>query len=136
MSHKPTVAQESSLTKSVLGQLIMLTLQFLLGMAINLMGEPESAFAKASHGLLLGLHILIAVGLVINASLIMHHALKLGGHYLRTARFATAGIGTGFLAGILTLVTQNDWWSYLMAIGFIDAFVFSGILFVQLKIKP
>jgi hypothetical protein len=129
----PAPASTSLLKQRVSVQLALLIAQFLLGMAVNLIGEPESTIAKASHGILLGLHVLVAVGLVVGASLIMHTALKLGGRYLRVARLGVAGIGAGFLAGILTLVAPGgDWWSYLMSAAFIWAFAFFGLLFTKL----
>jgi hypothetical protein len=120
----------------VRGQLIMLSIQFLLGMAVNLLGEPESSLAKASKGILLGLHVLIALGLLVGASLTMHFALKAGGQILRTTRLATAGVGLALVAGVLTVMVKGSWsdaWSYAMAVGFLVALVFYGKLYMKLR---
>lgn len=120
------------LLKRVRAQLGMLSVQFLLGMAVNLLGEPEGGLAKAAKGILLLLHVVVAVGLIVNASLTMRAALKLGGKILRTARVATAGVGIAVVGGILTMTGPgNDWWSYVMAIGFLLAFAYNGFLYMQ-----
>jgi hypothetical protein len=126
-------ALSTQLLKRVTTQLGLLTMQFLLGMGVNLIGETQSTAGKLSHNLLLDAHVLVALGLIVNTSLIMHAALKLGGSHLRAARFAAGGIGVGFVAGVLTLTAPGgDWWSYLMAVSFLWAFIFYGRLFLKL----
>jgi hypothetical protein len=116
-------------------QLAMLTLQFLLGMAVNLLGEPEAGAGQVLRGIFLGLHVLVAVGMLVGAGLVMMLAVKAGGKILRTARVASAGVGIAVLGGILTLTGPwNDLWSYLMALGFLAAFVFYGLLYVQVLV--
>ena len=36
-----------------------------------------------------------------------------------------------FGAGIITLITKSDWWSYTMAVGFIVSLLVYGSLVVQ-----
>jgi hypothetical protein len=127
---------DTSLSNRVRGQLAMLIVMFLLGMAVNLLGEPESALGKATHGILLGLHVLVAIGIIVGASIVMSKAVKVGGAILRTARFATAGVGTAFVGGVLTLAVKGGWsdvWSYVMAVGFLVGFVFYGQLYMKLR---
>jgi hypothetical protein len=128
-------ADSGTMLMRVRGQLAMLTLLFLLGMAVNLLGEPETAFGKALWGIFLGVHVLIAIGVLVGTALTMQLALKAGGKILRTTRVASAGVGIAFLGGILTLTGPwNDLWSYVMAAGFLVALVFYGLLYMQVMV--
>ena len=48
---------------------------------------------------------------------------------------ATA-IAMAAAAGILTLITKGDWWSYAMAVGFIAALLASGSLLLPANTWP
>ena len=116
----------------VRAQIAMLVAIFLLGMAVALIGDREATWAKVSKGILLGLHVLVAIGLIVGAILTMRIVMKLGGKLLRTARVASLGVGVGVIGGLLTLgAPWGDLWSYVMAVGFIVAFLFNGFLYMQ-----
>jgi hypothetical protein len=124
-------ATTSQLERAVQRQFGMLTLQFLLGMAVNLIGLPDETqgFAKLSTSILLLLHVLVAVGLIVNAVLIVRYA-KPNADAQRFARLSGAAVGLATVGGILTLsVPGANWWSYLMALAFIAAFGLYGRLF-------
>ncbi len=111
-------------------QINMLTVMFLLGMAVNLIGLPSetSGAAKTATSIFLGLHVLISLGLLVGAALTIR--LSAAGTNLRRL----AGIGAlliviTFIAGVLTLAFDNNWWSYLMAAGFIASYlIYIGLL--------
>jgi hypothetical protein len=117
-------------------QLGLLTVQFLAGMALNLIGTPSSSIAKAGTDLILLLHVLIAVGLVVTA-------IRIGRASERTnigsklARFAGASIGLAVLGGLLTMAAPlSNLWSYFMSIGFIAAIALYGRLYGLVLSKP
>jgi hypothetical protein len=120
-------------TRAVLG---MLVAQFLLGMGVNLIGNPESKVSKAIDGIFLGLHVLLAIGLVIVAIFTVRTAFKLGGQWPRLTRIGASGVGLAFIGGIGTMASSgavSSWLSYLMSIGFILAFVGYSFLFAKLS---
>jgi len=51
-----------------------------------------------------------------------------GGLWHRRAITGAAAIAVAVVAGILTLITKNNWWSYTMAVGFIAALLAYGSL--------
>lgn len=114
-------------------QLGMLTTMFLLGMAVNLIGLPSEVTggAKTASSILLILHMLVAVGLIVGAIMTVRAALKRGGDTLRLARAGSAAIGVAVLAGLLTYGTKSNWWSYLMALGFIASFWIYGMMYAK-----
>ena len=52
----------------------------------------------------------------------------MGGLWHRRAITGAAAIAVAVGAGILTLITKNNWWSYTMAVGFIAALLAYGNL--------
>ncbi len=116
-------------------QLNMLTLMFLLGMGVNLIGLPSEAThgAKTVTSVLLGLHILIAIGLIVGATLTIRLAAKQGSAYRKLTYWGGLTTGLTFIAGITTVATDNSWWSYAMALGFIvNAWIY-GLLYIRTK---
>lgn len=104
-------------------QLIMLTAQFLLGMAVVFIGMPDEAsgVAKGATIAFMVLHILIALGLFVNAILMILRARPLNSWFKQRA---WAGLGVVVLTiatGVIAMSTGNDWWSYAMGVGFIAA---------------
>jgi hypothetical protein len=108
--------------------LTALAVQFLLGMAANLIGEPEGTFATVADTVIVILHILVAIGLIIVGVRVLLVARKasLGE---RAALWGLIVIIVTFLAGVLTMVTGNEWASYLMAVGFLVAAALYGATF-------
>lgn len=120
-------------TRAILG---MLVAQFLLGMSVNLIGNPHSSVSQAVEGIFLILHVLLAVGLVTVAIFTVRTAFKLGGQWPRLTRIGASGIGLAFIGGIGTMASHgaiSNWLSYLMSIGFILAF--AGYSFVYAKLS-
>lgn len=112
-------------------QLGMLTTIFLLGMAVNLIGLPDevSGGAKTASNIFLILHMLVAIGLIVGAIRIVISAQKQEKTILTLAKVGSAAIGVAVIAGILTLATKSNWWSYLMAVGFIAGIGVYGRLY-------
>ena len=106
---------------------------FVLGMAVNLVGLPQetTGFAKTVTLISLGLHVLIAVGLVIGSVITLRLTLSAAPQLDRLAGIGVALIAVTFSAGVLTMWLKSDWWSYVMALGFICSFMIYGSLYVQ-----
>jgi heme A synthase len=111
-------------------QVIGLAAQFLLGMAVSLIGQPSetTGAAHTASNVLLGLHVLVAVVLIAGAAGVIR-ATRGRGQQRRLARWGAAAIVLTFGAGIATLITKSNWWSYAMAVGFLVALlVYVGLL--------
>ncbi|MGO4533409.1 hypothetical protein [Leifsonia sp. 2MCAF36] len=106
-----------------------LAVQFLLGMAANLIGEPEGTFVVVVDTIILILHILIAIGLVVVAVRLLLAARKAGVGE-RLAVWGLVVIIITFLAGVGTMITGSDWASYVMATGFLAAAALYGATFI------
>jgi hypothetical protein len=114
---------------------MMLAAAFLLGMAVNLIGLPNEAegSAKITTTAFLGLHVLVAIGLVAGTINIMRIAKRLDVRMRRLTYAAAACIGVTFAAGVITMITTSNWWSYAMAMGFVVAFMLYGVVFTRTK---
>lgn len=106
--------------------LAMLAAEFLLGMGANLIGMPSevTGSARTTTLTLLGLHVALAIGIVVVAVLV-------NAATLRHARSRTmAGLITvvvTVLAGAGTMATDSGWLSFVMAAGFlVSAGVYVG----------
>jgi len=116
-----------------------LTAQFLLGMAVNLLGQPSQATggARIASTVFLAAHAIIALGMVISAVLTVQAAARIGGPWHRQAIWGAAAIAATVTAGILTVITKSNWWSYGMALGFIAwVFTHGGLLFKTAPPSP
>jgi hypothetical protein len=113
-------------------QLVFLSAQFLLGMAVNLIGQPSqtTGAAHAVSTVLLGLHVVVAVGLVAGAVMVIR-AARGGDRPRQLARSGAVLIGLTVIAGVMTVITKNNWWSYTMAAGFIASVLLYGSLPVR-----
>jgi hypothetical protein len=111
-------------------QVMGLASVFLLGMAVNLTDLPSEANGGAHLASIafLAAHALIALGLIIGSVLLLRTAARFGGRWRRRAIAGAAAIAVAVAAGILTLLTSSNWWSYIMAVGFIAALLAYGSL--------
>jgi hypothetical protein len=109
-----------------------LMVQFLLGMVIYLIGLPSrlSGEAHTASIVFVFIHVLLAMGLAAGAAWIIRATADAPDWRRWLARGGAAAIGTAFAAGILTLVTSNGWWSFVMAAGFTGALVAYGGLLI------
>lgn len=100
--------------------LAALAVQYLLGMAANLIGEPDSTFVRVVDAIIIILHVLIAIGLVV-VSVRVLLAARAAGVGERLAVWGLVVMVITFLAGVLTISIGSDWASYVMAAGFLVA---------------
>jgi heme A synthase len=119
-------------------QLVFLSAQFLLGMAVNLIGQPSqtTGAARAVSTVLLGLHVVVAIGLVFGAVMVIRAARGGGDRPRQLARSGAVLIGLTVIAGVMTVITNNNWWSYTMAVGFIASVLLYGSLLVWAQSPP
>ena len=120
------------ISRHALHQVLGLSAQFLFGMAISLIGQPSetTGVAHIASNVLLGLHVLVALVLIAGAANVIRAAGD-SDTQRRLARWGAAAIVLTFGAGVTTLITKNDWWSYAMAVGFVS----SLLLYVSLLVK-
>jgi hypothetical protein len=123
----------SQLNRRARGQLSMLVLQFLLGMGVNLIGLPSenTGGAKVFTGILLGLHILLSVGLLVGAALCLLRSGPLDDPMRNQVLLGAVLVVVSLVAGILDTSLGSNWWSFLMAVGFIGALVVYGQIYLK-----
>lgn len=111
-------------------QVMGLASLFLLGMAVYLTGLPAEVGGTAHLAsiALLAAHTLIALSLIIGSVLLLRASARLGGQWRRRVIAGATAIAVAAAAGILTLLTSSNWWSYAMAVGFIAALLAYGSL--------
>ena len=114
-------------------QLMGMAVQFLLGMAVNLLGLPAQTTGAAHAATLafLAAHIVVSAGMLAVAFMIVRAAARTGDRSRRLAIWGAAAIVATIAAGILTLITNSNWWSYAMAVGFIASLLIYGGILVQ-----
>jgi hypothetical protein len=114
-------------------QVMGLATIFLLGMAVNLIGLPSQTSSGAHIASLafLAAHVLIAAGLVLGAVMLLRAIPGGERTWRKQAIVGSVAIGTATAAGVLTLLTKSNWWSYAMAVGFIAAILTYGSIVVQ-----
>ena len=110
-----------------------LLLQFLLGMAVNLIGTPmqNSGAARIASELLLALHLLLGIGMIAFGILAVVYAGRVGPPLAGPAWTGLVVLVVTFAAGVLATVTGSGWWSYLMAAGATALFLVYGVLFLR-----
>jgi hypothetical protein len=130
-----TISVDQKLGRRSRAQLGMLIAQFLLGMGVNLIGQPSEATgaAKVVTTVALALHVLIAVGLIVGAILTVRLAASAGAELRRQSWIGLTLVAITTAAGVLTMALNSNWWSYLMAVGFIASLVVYGNLYVRSK---
>lgn len=113
-------------------QIMGLSVQFLLGMAVNLVGQPSEATgaAHAASLVLLSAHVLVSAGMLAGAAMALRAAIRAGGRWRRLVTIGAATITVTILAGILTVITKSNWWSAAMAAGFLASFLSYGSVLV------
>jgi hypothetical protein len=112
-------------------QTLGLMVQFLLGMVVYMAGLPSRARGSAHTVsiVVLSAHIVVAVGLAAGAVLILRSTAASPDWRRWLARAGAAVVAVAVAAGILTLVTSNGWWSFVMAAGFTLALMaYAGLL--------
>jgi hypothetical protein len=114
-------------------QVMGLTAIFLLGMAINLIGVPArtSGGAHIASLAFLAAHVLIALGLVLGAVMLLRAIPDGTTTWRKQAILGAAAISATTAAGVLTLLTKSNWWSYAMAAGFVTALLNYGSILAQ-----
>jgi heme A synthase len=80
---------------------------------------------------LLGLHVVVAIGLLAGTVLVIRAARGGGKRPRQLARSGAVLIGLTVIAGVMTVITKNNWWSYTMAAGFIASMLLYGSLLVR-----
>ena len=112
-------------------QIMGLAVQFLLGMAVNLLGLPAqtNGAAHAATIAFLAAHIVVSAGMLAGAFMVVRVAARAGDRWRSLAIWGAAAIVATIAAGIVTLITNSNWWSYAMAAGFIASLlIYGGIL--------
>jgi len=111
-----------------------LTVQFLLGMAVNLLGLPSQATgaARAASTVFLVAHVVIALGMAAGAVMVIRAGAGPRSRW-RLETWGAAAIAVTIAAGILTMVTKSNWWSYVLALGFIASLLTYGGLLVRVR---
>jgi hypothetical protein len=125
-------AHPTKLVTRLNAQIVMLIAEFLLGMIVNLIGTPSSSAAKIAFRVTLPLHVLLGLGLVVNAVLIIRLAATIGDKTKATSRAGAAMILAAFIFGALTMgAPLANLWSFAMAAAFIGAFITYGRLYIH-----
>ncbi len=112
-----------------------LAVQFLLGMAVNLLGLPSQARGAASTAttVFLAAHVLITLGLLAGAVMIVRASARSQAPSRQLAVGGAIAIAATTAAGILTMITKSYRWSYAMALGFIASLLVYGGLLMQAR---
>jgi len=114
--------------------LTALAVQFLLGMAANLIGDPKGTFAVVVDTIIIILHILVAIGLLAVSIRVLLAARK-AGIGQRLALWGLIVIVITFLAGVGTMATGSGWASYVMSAGFLaGAVLYGGTFFASYEL--
>ena len=131
-------ASRMNMRREARNQLVFLSAQFLLGMAVNLIGQPSetTGAAHAVSTVLLALHVVVAIGLLAGTVMVIRAARGGGKRPRQLARSGAVLIGLTVIAGVMTVITKNNWWSYTMAAGFIASMLLYGSLLVRAQSPP
>lgn len=118
-------------------QIYMLTVIFLAGMAVNILGMPSETTGAAMvvSGALTLLHVFIGIGLTVGGILSLRLAYKGAQKYIPLAWSGMAGVLLAFVSGVIMMATDNDWWSYSMSVGFIAALLVYGAIILKITAR-
>ena len=132
-----TINLDQKLGRRARGQLVMLIAQFLLGMGVNLIGQPSEATGAAKVVTIAALagHVAIAVGLIVGAILTVRRAAAVGADLRTQSWIGVALVAITIASGVLTMTLRSNWWSYLMAVGFVALLVVYGNLYLRAKTR-
>jgi len=128
-------SQRLLIKKQARDQLGGLSVMFLLGMAVNLIGLPSETKGSIQTitTILVGLHALLGIGLIAGSILTVLRAKS--SVFLKLALIGLVIIVFTFFCGVMTLNTENNWWSYAMSVGFLASFWIYGVLFVKARVE-
>ena len=130
-----TITVDQKLGRRARAQLVMLIAQFLLGMGVNLIGQPSetTGAAKVVTTAALAGHVAVAVGLIVGAILTVRLAAAVGAQLRTQSWIGLALVAITIAAGVLTMTLNSNWWSYLMAVGFVALLIVYGSLYVRAR---
>jgi hypothetical protein len=116
-------------------QVMGLAAQFLLGMAVNLLGLPSqvTGAAHTASTVFLAAHVLITLGLLAGAAMIIRATARPQNPSRQLAIWGAIAIAATTAAGILNMITKSNWWSFGMALGFIASLLTYGGLLMQAR---
>jgi len=126
-------SQLKPLNKQARDQLGGMSLMFLLGMGVNLIGLPAevSGGARTATSILLSVHVLIGLGLLAGGVSTVRRARSSA--FIRQSWTGLVALILTVLCGVMTAVTKSNWWSYGMSVGFITNFWIYGSLYVKTR---
>ena len=112
-----------------------LIVQFLLGMAVNLIGQPAQTTgdARIAGSIFLAAHVLVSAGMAISPAQAVRAATRLGSPWRSPAIWGAAAIAATVAAGVVTTITTSNWWSYAMAAGFIASLLIYGSFLLPVR---
>lgn len=130
-----------SLKKRATGMLVMLAIEFVLGMLVNLFGhspaEPEFATQPFVFKLFFPLHALIGFGFLIGATMLLVKLSKTSfNEAKKIAKFGFVSIVVTVASGIATVLVneeKSEWTSLVMSLGFLLSFYLYGKLYYFLS---
>jgi hypothetical protein len=104
-------------------------------MGVNLIGLPDevSGTARAATLILVGLHVALAIGIVVVA---VQVSLSRPAQVGRRATVGLVSVIVTFLAGAGTLMSGSEWLSFVMAAGFLVAAGTYGGAYVETTRSP
>lgn len=132
MNRLKQLAASLTLPRLLRLQLSLISVQFLLGMAVNLIGLPveTNGIAHTATLLALMLHVVVALALLGNSVAMVYLSKPYGPRAYTLAIQGLVGILAAMASGILTLISPlSNVWSYLMAIAFLFISAVYGRLF-------
>ncbi len=128
-----TLNRQAILTRSGIGMIIGLVVQYLLGMANNLFvtfphtTDTVKLWIYAWTHVTEALHIILGIIFLVGAPVVLMRAIRAQHRIWVTASaVGLAGIIIAFVSGVLFVITQADPYSLVMSYGFLLSFVAYG----------
>ncbi len=134
INQAPSVeSKQDILTRSGIGMIIGLTVQYLLGMANNLFVKfPQTTdtgklWIYAWTHVTEALHIILGILFLVGAPVVLLRAIRAQHRtWVTASAIGLAGIVIAFVTGVLFVMTQADPFSLVMSYGFVLSFVAYG----------